>query len=62
MGCKCVEIDCWDGVSEPVVTHGHTLVSTILFRDVIKVVKDYGFVRSPYPVILSIELHCSIPF
>ena len=62
MGVKCVEVDCWDGDHEPVVTHGHTLVNKLAFSDVIKAIKDYGFVRSPYPVIVSIELHCSEPF
>jgi hypothetical protein len=29
--------------------------------DVISAIKEYGFEASPYPVILSIENHCSLP-
>ena len=42
------------------MTHGHTLTSEILFSDVIKIVKDYGFRQNPFPIILSIENHCHL--
>ncbi|XP_029002923.1 1-phosphatidylinositol 4,5-bisphosphate phosphodiesterase delta-1a isoform X2 [Betta splendens] len=59
--CRCVEVDCWDGGNgEPVVYHGHTLTSKVLFKDVIQAVKNYAFKTSNYPVILSLENHCSL--
>ncbi|XP_049623984.1 1-phosphatidylinositol 4,5-bisphosphate phosphodiesterase delta-4 [Suncus etruscus] len=59
-GCRCVEVDVWDGPNkEPIVYHGHTLTSRILFKDVLASVAQYAFQTSDYPVILSLENHCS---
>ncbi|KAL7035204.1 hypothetical protein ACKWTF_008264 [Chironomus riparius] len=60
-GCRCVELDCWDGKGEdeePIITHGMAMCTDILFKDVIYAIRDTAFVTSDYPVILSFENHC----
>eukprot|EP00040_Diaphanoeca_grandis_P017343 m.90271 g.90271 ORF g.90271 m.90271 type:complete len:1366 (-) comp26381_c0_seq1:90-4187(-) len=60
-GVRSVEIDCWNGPNDtPIVYHGYTLTKKIKFADVLPAIRNHAFWRSPYPLILSIENHCSV--
>lgn len=62
-GCRCIELDCWDGTGdnkgEPIITHGKAMCTDVFFKDVLYQIKETAFARSDFPVILSFENHCS---
>nr|XP_061813069.1 1-phosphatidylinositol 4,5-bisphosphate phosphodiesterase gamma-2-like [Nerophis lumbriciformis] len=60
LGCRCVELDCWEGPGEPIIYHGWTRTTKIKFEDVVKAINEHAFVTSEFPVILSIEEHCPV--
>ncbi|KAK9323056.1 PLC-like phosphodiesterase [Lipomyces orientalis] len=58
-GCRCLEIDVWNGANgQPKVVHGWTLVEPIHLRDVCKAIANYAFKSSPFPLLVSLESHC----
>ncbi|CAE6477573.1 unnamed protein product [Rhizoctonia solani] len=59
-GCRSVEVDIWDGDHEPVITHGRTLTGSVSLRHVAQAIAKYAFVASPYPIIISAEMHAGI--
>uniref|UniRef100_A0A8C9QZR8 Phosphoinositide phospholipase C n=1 Tax=Scleropages formosus TaxID=113540 RepID=A0A8C9QZR8_SCLFO len=64
-GCRCVEGG-WSWTAgtvpdgEPMVQHGYTLTSKITFKAVVETINKYAFINNEYPVVLSIENHCTI--
>ena len=58
-GCRCIELDFWNGEEEPHITHGYTIVNRLPAREVIQAIAECAFKASEYPLILSFENHCN---
>lgn len=54
-------MDIYDGETEPVIYHGKTWTTKVPLRDICQAIARYAFVASPYPIIISAEVHCSLP-
>lgn len=53
-------MDVYDGTDEPMVYHGNTLTSKVSVREICHAIGKYAFHASPYPVILTLEMHCGV--
>ena len=53
-------VDIYDGDKEPVIYHGKTFTSKVSLRDICQAIARYAFVTSPYPVLISAEVHCGV--
>uniref|UniRef100_A0AAF5RV35 Phosphoinositide phospholipase C n=2 Tax=Wuchereria bancrofti TaxID=6293 RepID=A0AAF5RV35_WUCBA len=60
-GARLLELDVFDGThGEPCIRHGGTLISSIYLKDALMAIRNYAFRYTPYPLILTIENHCSL--
>ncbi|KZS96863.1 PLC-like phosphodiesterase [Sistotremastrum niveocremeum HHB9708] len=59
--CRSVELDIYDGDTEPCVYHGKTLTTKVSVREICEAIAKYAFISSPYPIIISAEIHCGLP-
>ncbi|KAK1420850.1 hypothetical protein QVD17_22752 [Tagetes erecta] len=59
LGVRVIELDLWPNSSKTNVhvLHGRTLTSPVKLMDCLKAIKEYAFVASPYPVIITLEDH-----
>lgn len=55
---RSISVDIYDGDDEPIVYHGKTLTGSVSVRAVCVAIASYAFMASPYPIIISAEMHC----
>jgi len=60
-GVRSIELDVWDSRLGPVVTHKHTLSNSVPFAHVARVIAKTAFVTSSLPLIVSLQMGCSLP-
>ncbi|XP_041057316.1 inactive phospholipase C-like protein 1 [Carcharodon carcharias] len=60
LGCRSIELDVYDGPNEPIVSKRNNVTSPVSFHNVIKVINQYAFVASEYPLIICLRNHCSV--
>ena len=58
LGCRVVELDCYDHEGAVAVTHGGTLTTHCAFEVMVEAIRDNAFKASAYPVIVTLENHC----
>ncbi|TYI78271.1 hypothetical protein E1A91_D06G199400v1 [Gossypium mustelinum] len=56
-GVRVIELDLWPSKDEILVLHGRTLTTPVSFIQCLTSIKEYAFVSSPYPVIITLEDH-----
>ncbi|CAI2347339.1 unnamed protein product [Caenorhabditis sp. 36 PRJEB53466] len=63
--CRLIELDIWDpnescGECEPIIQNGLHAQSKIPISDALKTIRENGFERSRYPLLLKLSVHCSL--
>ncbi|XP_028803761.1 phosphoinositide phospholipase C 6-like [Neltuma alba] len=58
-GVRVIELDLWPNSTrdDVIVVHGRTLTSPVELIQCLKSIKEYAFVKSHYPVIITLEDH-----
>ncbi|EGD78958.1 hypothetical protein PTSG_01932 [Salpingoeca rosetta] len=60
-GCKCIELDLWDGPNGfPIITHGGARCTVIDTKEVLLAIRDNAWAVSDFPLVLSLENHLCV--
>lgn len=53
-------VDIYDGDEGPMIYHGKTFTSKVSLNDICQAINKYAFMASPYPLLISAEVHCGV--